>query len=220
MEKKGIFVMAKELGFEVVDLQAMARDGWVLVKPKDSHWKDGFLFPKVYKEAESIVETCCLKTHQFGGHFTLSLKCSVGMVPPGLGPAGAGGYPYMNELHSSKYQREMIAEINTAYKTDLIVLDGVEAFVDGGPHVGTRVKANVILAGSDRVAIDATGVAILRLLGTTPEVSRGKIFEQDQIKRAAELGVGIKAASEIEVVTGDKESEEYAKKVREILAKG
>jgi uncharacterized protein (DUF362 family) len=219
MERKGIFVMAKELGFEIIDLQAMGRDGWVLVKPKDSHWKDGFLFPKIYREGESIVTTCCLKTHQFGGHFTLSLKLSVGMVPPGLGPAGAGGYPYMNELHSSKYQRQMIAEINTAYKTDLVVLDGVEAFVDGGPHVGTRVKANVMLAGSDRVAIDAVGVAILRLLGTTPEVSRGKIFEQDQIKRAAELGVGVKAASEIEVVTGDKESEEFAKKVRGELGK-
>jgi uncharacterized protein (DUF362 family) len=220
LEKKGIFVMAKELGFEILDLQAMPPDGWVLVKPKDSHWKDGFLFPKIYREAEAIVTAPCLKTHQFGGHFTLSLKLSVGMVPPGLGPPGAGGYPYMNELHSSKFQREMIAEINTAYKTDLIVLDGVDAFVDGGPHVGTRVKANVMLAGIDRVAIDAVGVAVLRLLGTTPEVSRGKIFEQDQIKRAAELGVGVKSANEIEVVTGDKESEEYAEKVRGELGKG
>ncbi len=210
LEKKGIFVMAKELGFDVLDLQAMDRDGWVLVKPKDSHWKDGFLFPKIYREAESIVTTCCLKTHQFGGHFTLSMKLSVGMVPPGLGPPGAGGYPYMNELHSSKYQRQMIAEINTAYKTDLIVMDGVEAFVDGGPHVGTRAKADVMLGGTDRIAMDAMGVAILRLLGTTPEVSRGKIFEQDQIKRAVELGLGVKSAKEIEVVTGDKESEAYA----------
>ncbi len=53
MEKKGIFVMAKELGFEILDLQAMDRSGWVLVKPKDSHWKDGFLFPKIYREAEA-----------------------------------------------------------------------------------------------------------------------------------------------------------------------
>jgi uncharacterized protein (DUF362 family) len=219
MEKKGIFVMAKEMGFEILDLQAMSRDGWVLVKPKASHWKDGFLFPKIYQEAESIVTTPCLKTHQFGGHFTLSLKLSVGMVPPGLGPSVPGGYPYMNELHSSKYQREMIAEINTAYKTDLIVMDGVEAFVDGGPHVGTRVKANVMLAGKDRVAIDAVGVAILRLLGTTPEVSRGRIFDQDQIKRAAELRVGVKSAREIEVVTGDKESEEMAERVRGELGK-
>jgi len=218
METKGVLHMAKELGFDIVNLQEMDKDGWVLVRPKDSHWKDGFLFPKIYREAESIVQTCCLKTHQFGGHFTLSLKCSVGMVPPGLGPGG--DYPYMNELHSSPYQRQMIAEINTAYSPDVVVLDGVEAFVEGGPHIGKRVNANVMLAGTDRVAIDAVGVAILRLLGTTPEVSKGKIFEQDQIKRAAELGLGVKSADQIEIVTGDKESEEYADKVREVLGKG
>jgi uncharacterized protein (DUF362 family) len=218
MDKKGIFVMAKELGFDIVNLQEMAKDGWVLVKPKDSHWKNGFLFPRVYREAESVVLTCCLKTHQFGGHFTLSLKCAVGMVPPGL--RDPGGYPYMSELHSSKYQRQMIAEINTAYSPDLVVLDGVDAFVEGGPHVGKRVKANVMLAGTDRVAIDAVGVAILRFLGTTPEVSKGKIFEQDQIKRAAELGLGVKSGDKIELITGDKESETYAAEIRKILAKG
>jgi uncharacterized protein (DUF362 family) len=220
MEKKGIFNMAKELGFDILDMEAMPKDGWVLVKPRDSHWKDGFLFPKIYKEAESIVVTCCLKTHQFGGHFTLSLKCAVGMVPPGLGPPGTGGYPYMNELHSSPHQRQLIAEINTAFSPDLIVLDGVEAFVDGGPHVGKRVNANVMLAGTDRVAMDAVGVAILRQLGTTEVVSKGKIFEQDQIKRAAELGLGVKSAGEIQIITGDKTSEEYAKEIRKILAKG
>jgi uncharacterized protein (DUF362 family) len=218
METKGVLHMAKELGFDIVDLQAMDKDGWVLVKPKDSHWKEGFLFPRIYQEAESIVQTCCLKTHQFGGHFTLSLKCSVGMVPPGL--RDSGGYPYMNELHSSPHQRQMIAEINTAYSPDLVVLDGVEAFVDGGPHVGKRVNADVMLAGTDRIAIDAVGVAILRLLGTTPEVSRGKLFEQDQIARAVELGLGVTSADRIEIVTGDKESEDYATKVREMLAKG
>lgn len=218
MEKKGIFQMARELGFDIVNLQEMGKDGWVLVKPKDSHWKDGFLFPRIYREAESIVVTCCLKTHQFGGHFTLSLKCAVGMVPPGL--REPGGYPYMGELHSSPYQRQLIAEINTAYSPDLIVLDGVDAFVEGGPHVGKRVNADVILAGTDRIAIDAVGVAILRLLGTTPQVSRGKIFDQDQIKRAAELGLGVKSADQIELVTGDKESEEYAIKVREVLKNG
>ncbi len=215
MEIKGVIHMAKELGFDIVDLQAIDKDGWVLIKPENSHWENGFLFAKIYKEVESIVQTCCPKTHQFGGHFTLSLKCSVGMVPPGLGPGS--DYPYMNELHSSPHQRQMIAEINTAYSPDLVVLDGVEAFVDGGPHIGKRVNANVMLAGTDRVAIDAVGVAILRLLGTTPEVSRGKIFEQDQTKRAAELGLGVTSADQIEIVTGDDDSEEYAAKVREVL---
>jgi len=211
MEKKGIFELSEELGFDIVNLQEMEPDGWVHVKPEDSHWRDGFRFPRVYLEAESIVQTCCLKTHAFGGHFTLSLKNSVGMVP--------GGAPYMDELHSSTYQRHLIAEINTAYSPDLVVLDGVEAFVDGGPARGTRVDANVMLAGSDRVAIDAVGVAILRLLGTNPRVSQGSIFEQDQIARAAELGLGVSSPEQIKLITDDPESEEFAAKVREILLK-
>ena len=219
MEKKGVFELQKEVGFDVVDLQTMDRNDWVLVKPKNSHWKDGFLFPRIYREAECIVSTCCLKTHQFGGHFTLSLKNSVGLLPPGLGP-GEGNYPYMNELHSSPHQREMIAEINTAYSPNLIVMDGVEAFVEGGPHVGTRKNAQVMLAGSDRIAIDAVGVAILRMLGTTPEVNKGKIFEQDQLRRAVQLGLGVSAPDQIDIVTGDKTSAEYAAKVREILPLG
>jgi len=217
MQTKGVLHMAKELGFDILDLQAMEKDGWVLVKPEDSHWKDGFLFPKIYREAESIVQTCCLKTHQFGGHFTLSLKCSVGMVPPGLHTPHE--YPYMSELHGSPHQRKMIAEINTAYSPDLIVMDGVEAFVDGGPHIGTRVKADVMLAGTDRVAIDAAGVAILRLLGTTPEVSAGPVFAQEQIARAAELGLGVTSPNQIDIVTDDAESTEYAVKVKEVLLK-
>ena len=218
IKEKGVFELAKELGFDIVNLEELNADGWVHIHPKDSHWKDGFLFPRIYAEAEAIVQTCCLKSHGFGGHFTLSLKCAVGMVPPGL--RDPGGYTYMSELHSSRYQRQMIAEINTAFSPDLIVLDGVDAFVDGGPHVGKRVKANVMLAGTDRIAIDAVGVAILRQLGTTPEVSKGKIFEQDQIKRAAELGLGVKSADQIQIVTGDKESEEYAKVIRGILGRG
>jgi len=213
MEKKGILRLAQELGFNIVNLEELGPEGWSKIEPKESHWGQGFHFPRIYLEAESIVQTCCLKTHAYGGHFTLSLKNSVGLVP-------LKGYPYMEELHSSQYQRQMIAEINTAYSPDLVVLDGAEAFVDGGPDRGTKVEAGVVLAGADRVAIDAVGVAILRLLGTTPEVSRGPIFEQEQIARAAELGLGVSSAKQIQLVAGDAESEAFAAQVRDILAHG
>lgn len=213
MEKKGIFDLAEEVGFEIINLEELDPEGWVHLHPGDSHWPDGFHFPRVYLEAESIVQTCCLKTHAYGGHFTLSLKNAVGMVP-------RVGYPYMRELHGSPYQRQLIAEINTAYSPDLVVLDGVEAFIDGGPARGTRVEAGVILAGSDRVAIDAVGVAILRSLGSTTEVSRGHIFAQEQIARAVELGLGVDSPERIQFVTGDAESQAVAGRVREILLKG
>jgi uncharacterized protein (DUF362 family) len=212
MEKKGIFKLAQELGFNILNLEELGPEGWAKVEPKKGHWREGFHFPRICLEAESIVQTCCLKTHAYGGHFTLSLKNSVGLVP-------SKGYPYMGELHSSPHQRQMIAEINTAYSPDLVVLDGVEAFVDGGPDRGTKVEADVMLAGTDRVAIDAVGVTILRLLGTTPEVSQGAVFEQEQIARAAELGLGVSSATEIQIVTGDTKSEAMAVQVRDILAR-
>ena len=218
MQKKGVLRLAQEMGFEIVNLQELTADGWVQVNPKNSHWKNGFLFPRLYAEAESIVETCCLKTHQYGGHFTLSLKLAVGLVPGGF--EEVRGYSYMGELHGSAFQRQMIAEINAAFKPDLIVLDGVEGFVDGGPARGTRKEAGVILAGSDRVAIDAVGVAILRMLGTTPEVSRGRIFEQDQIARAAELGLGVTSADQIKLVADDTKSKTLLSKIERVLYRG
>ncbi|UCG55022.1 MAG: DUF362 domain-containing protein [Dehalococcoidia bacterium] len=213
MEKKGILKLAQEMDFDVINLQELGPEGWVHLEPEDSHWEHGFHFARAYLEAESIVQTCCLKTHAYGGHFTLSLKNSVGMVP-------RTGYPYMGELHRSPYQRQMIAEINAAYKPDLILLDGVDAFVKGGPDQGTRVKADVILAGNDRVAIDAVGVAILRLFGTTTEVSKGLIFDQDQIARAVELGLGVRSPTQIQLVTDDHESEVFAKQVSDTLLRG
>jgi uncharacterized protein (DUF362 family) len=36
--------------------------------------------------ASIVVADRCLKTHRFGGHFTLALKNSVGMVVVGIGP--------------------------------------------------------------------------------------------------------------------------------------
>lgn len=211
MEKKGIFLLADELGFSIVNLEEIGPEGWVHFVPKDSHWSNGFLFPGIYREAECIVSTCCLKTHQFGGHFTLSLKLAVGMVPRNS--------KYMNEMHSSPHQRQMIAELNTAYTPSLIVLDGVDAFTTGGPARGTQVEAGVMLAGSDRVAIDAVGVSILRVLGTTPEVNRGRVFNQEQIARAVELGLGIKSPDQIQLVTGDRDSEAFAARVKEVLLK-
>jgi uncharacterized protein (DUF362 family) len=79
------------------------------------------------------------------------------------------------------------------------------------------VNSQVILASTDRIAIDAVGVALLRHFGTTDEVSRGKIFDQEQIARAVQLKIGVASASQIELVTGDPESMKYAKEIRAIL---
>ncbi len=209
LEEKGIFTLAEELDFQIINLAEVGVEEYIHIRPKDSYWKDGFLFANIYHSAECIVETCCLKTHQYGGHFTLSLKNAVGLVPK----RDLNGNSYMRELHSSPNQCKLIADINSAFSPDLIVLDGVTAFVDGGPAVGTRKEANVMLASKDRIAIDAVGVAILRILGTTTEVKRAPIFEQEQIARAVELNLGATKPDEIEIITDSKEAEKLAEQI-------
>jgi uncharacterized protein (DUF362 family) len=213
MEAKEAFRLAKDAKVETIVFDELAASDWVPIK-KGEHWSRGFALPRPVLSAGGIIQTCCLKTHRFGGHFTLSLKNSVGLAAKRV---PQDSYNYMSELHGSPYQRRMIAEINAAYQPALIVLDGIDAFVTGGPDQGKQVNPQIILAGTDRIAIDAVGVALLRHYGTTEEVSRGKIFEQEQIARAVELGIGISAPNQIELVTGDAASAEYAKKIQALI---
>ncbi|MFH0897413.1 MAG: DUF362 domain-containing protein [Candidatus Bathyarchaeota archaeon] len=169
---------------------------------------------KIFLEAEKVVQTCCLKTHRFGDHFTLSLKNSVGLVAEKV-PGGL--YNYMWELHGSPNQRLKIAEINRFYNVDLVVMDAIKTFVNKGPEAGGLVQPNLLLASRDRVAIDAVGVAILRSYDSTREVRAGKIFELDQIRRAAELGIGVKSASEIKLTSLNGEGQNAVKRIEAFL---
>ncbi len=217
MEDTGVIALAQELGLETAPFDELDESSWEFFRPDESHWAGGFAVPRLLAEVDAVVQTCNLKTHRFGGHFTMSLKNAVGLVArtvPGR------DHDYMRELHTSQYQREMIAEINTAYGPRFIVLDGVEALTAGGPDKGTLVAAEVVLAATDRVALDAVGVAVLRHWGTTPEVCEGPVFGQAQIARAAELDLGATSPDDIEIVTPDEPSEEYASKVRAVLRAG
>jgi uncharacterized protein (DUF362 family) len=207
-QKKGIFKMAERLGFETVIFDEMPKARLTKTVIPDSHWNDGFLIARPVLEADAVVTLCCLKTHGFGGHFTMSLKVTTGMVAASN----------MRELHSSEHIRDMIAEMNAVYEPELIVMDGVEAFVDGGPMTGTRWRADLTLASDDRVAIDAVGVAALKLHGTTKAIESRLIFEQDQIRRAVELGIGVSSPEDIELVPVDDVSSPIVERLRTVLS--
>ncbi|MFN2246038.1 MAG: DUF362 domain-containing protein [Candidatus Promineifilaceae bacterium] len=214
LQQTGVIALADEYGFDTVIFDELEENDWVTRQSADHHWQTGFPVPRILLDSDCVVQTCNLKTHRYGGHFTMSLKNSVGLVGKTLYP---GGYNYMTELHNSPYQRQMIAEVNTVYTPSLIVMDGVDAFVDGGPAQGTLVSPSVVIAGTDPVAIDAVGVAILRLFGTTPEVQNGPVFEQEQIARAVELGLGVDNPARIQFLTPDAQSAAYAAQIRQYL---
>ncbi len=212
-EKKGIPALAASFDAKLLNFDELGETGYVKFNPPASHWKDGFLVARPVVDAGCVVSTCCLKTHQFGGVFTMSLKNSVGIVP-------RAGHTYMRQLHGSPDQRRMIAEINTAYKPAVIVLDGLVAFVDQGPMTGPRKDAGVFLAGDDRVAVDAVGVAILKELGSNDAIMKPAVFAQEQIAWAVQLGLGAASPADIVIATPDAASEAYAEKIRKILAAG
>jgi uncharacterized protein (DUF362 family) len=210
MEEKGVLEMAETLGFDIVNFEELAESDWVPFNPPGNHWEGGFSIPRPVVDSEYTVSTCCLKTHAHGGVFTMSLKLAVGLTPKSL----------MRQLHRSPDQRKMIAEINQGYTPALVVMDGVEAFVDGGPSQGKKVDAGVFVAGTDRVAVDAVGLAVLQDLGSNPAVMDTKIFEQEQISRAVELGLGVGRPDLIRIVAAGAAGKAYAERLKEILLKG
>lgn len=216
MEQKGILPLLKKLDVKIINFDDLDEKDWVHFTPKDSHWENGFHVARPVMEAECLVATCCLKTHGFGGGISMSLKLNVGVVP-----TTRHGFDYMKELHGNRRNmKKMIAEINTAFAPDLIVMDGIDVFTDGGPAQGTKARGNVFLASTDRVALDAVGIAVLKSLGTKRSIMKKKIYENKQIARAAELGLGAATAADIELVPGDEASKEYASRIGAILAKG
>ena len=211
LKGKGIYELCKKLDVGLINFEELSKSDWVRIKPENSHWRNGFDMAKPIIDSECIVTTCCLKTHGYGGVFTMSLKLSVGIT----------NKKNMNELHTSILSmRKMIAEINLAYSPSLILMDGIEAFVDGGPMSGTKKRGDVIVAGTDRIAIDAVGIAILKDLGSNKSIMEKKIFEQEQIARAVELGLGISKPEDIEILTDDDESKKYAERLMKILQEG
>ncbi len=215
MEKKGILPLLEKLQAQVTNFDDLKEKDWVEFKPKGGHWPDGFRIARPVLESEYLISTGCLKTHQYGGIFTLSLKLHVGVVP-----TSRQGFEYMRQLHSSPHQRKMIAEINEPFKPNLVIMDGIEAFVDGGPATGKRAQGNVFWASSDRVAVDAVGVALLKHLGGNDQIMSRKIFGQEQIARAAELGLGVSSPGEIELVAANAKSREYCDRVAAVLNQG
>jgi uncharacterized protein (DUF362 family) len=103
LNEKGIYDLCNKLGVGLINFEELPPDGWIRIRPEKSHWRDGFDVAKPILDSKCIVTTCCLKTHGYGGVFTMSLKLSVGITHK----------KNMRELHTSFLSmRKMIAEIN------------------------------------------------------------------------------------------------------------
>jgi uncharacterized protein (DUF362 family) len=129
--------------------------------------------------ADKLILLPCLKTHAYA-QFTGSLKLSMGFVKP-IQRVG---------MHIRNLQ-EKIAELNKIINPDLVIMDARKCFINKGPAEGKVGEPGLVLASTDRVAIDIEGIKIIQsfnrnsLKGINP-------LELPQIKRALEIGISEK----------------------------
>jgi uncharacterized protein (DUF362 family) len=184
MEKTGTWKRMENSGAALVFFD---EGKWAKVDVGGKYLKTASL-PERALQVSKVVYCCNIKTH-FRADFSLSLKLGFGFVKGSERLA----------FHLS-HLREKIVDLNLVLHPNLIIMDGRKCFITGGPFHGEVREPNVILASGDRVAID---VEVIK----TIESFEGAKLKDDpwsyvQIRRAVELGLGVKNEREYEVVMG------------------
>jgi uncharacterized protein (DUF362 family) len=189
---KATLALCSDLGIEFLSYDDPSVE-YESFQVENMTWNPAPSIPKLMRSDRVKILMPCCKTH-FLGDYSFSLKLAVGLIPR----SRRGG---ISEMHTSL--QEKIAEINAGFKPDLIVMDAMLCFIDNGPDTGTTASPGLIVAGTDRVAVDAVGVAILRSAGSITPAVIGKIFQSRQIARAVQLGLGASTPDQIELVGED-----------------
>jgi len=123
--------------------------------------------PRIVTES-AIISAAKLKTHM-STKVTLGMKNMFGLLPD----------KFKGKYHAKGISK-VIVDINTVLKPALTLIDGFVGMEGKGPTDGTPVKMDLIIAGKDVVATDATAA---RVMGFEP-------MEISHIRTAAQKGLG------------------------------
>lgn len=207
----GIRAAAEEAGARVLPLED---EPWVRVEPPRARSLPHYFISKPVYEAEVFINLPVVKTHRFA-HYSCALKNLVGITHPRYRPS-------VTFLAGDWHER--IAELNLAVHPQLTIADATTMMIAGGPTSGTPAQADLLLLSGDRIALDVVALALIRSYGAWPKVSEQGIWEQRQIKRAIELGLGVAGPEQIELlahsVTGsDGHFERLTERIRQDIGR-
>jgi uncharacterized protein (DUF362 family) len=164
-EKTGMGEMCKRNNVQCLNLRHVA-DKIKITIPNGETLKD-ITVPRIVTES-AIISAAKLKTHM-STKVTLGMKNMFGLLPD----------KFKGKYHAKGISK-VIVDINTVLKPALTVIDGFVAMEGKGPTDGTPVKMDLIIAGKDPVATDATGA---RVMGFNPH-------EISHIRTAHQKGIG------------------------------
>jgi uncharacterized protein (DUF362 family) len=174
LEKAGVIDLCKR---EKAKVYVFEEREWVKKNLTSTKYLNSVTIPKVLDRVDKTIILPCLKTHRYA-RFTASLKLAVGFMKT----------RQRMPLHFRKLE-EKIAELNKVYQPDLILMDGRKVFVTLGPEKGRVENSNLILAGTDRIAVDVEGVKILKSFRAKNKLDM-PVWDLPQIKTAVDLNLG------------------------------
>ncbi len=204
VKKIGILDVCRENNVEFLDFDNYK---WVKVDNRNfDGWSIGFNYSKILDEVDYVISLVICKTH-WTARFTMALKGQVGITNDNDREQLPHGRD-MDDLFG-----QMIAEISTVKKPDLVLMDARKSFVEGGPNQGTLKEAGLIVGSRDIVANDMVGIAVLRDLSTTKILEKTNIEDLIQIKQAIKLKLGAQSISDINLIVDSNLIKDIKKKL-------
>jgi uncharacterized protein (DUF362 family) len=145
-EATGMAEMCKKYGVECLNLRHVPDK--VKIKIPNGECLKDITVPRIVTES-AIISAAKMKTHM-STKVTLGMKNMFGILPEKL----------KMKYHAIGINK-VIVDINTVIKPNLTVIDGFVAMEGKGPTDGSPVKMDLIIAGKDPVATDATGARVM-----------------------------------------------------------
>jgi uncharacterized protein (DUF362 family) len=164
-EATGMADMCRRNGVEWLNLRHV-KDKVKLEIP-DGEALKSITVPRLVTES-AVISAAKLKTHA-NTTVTLGMKNMFGLLPD----------KFKGKYHMKGISK-VVVDINTVLHPAITVIDGFVGMEGNGPIDGTPVQMNLIIAGTDPVATDATAT---RIMGFNPN-------EIKHIRKAHEKGLG------------------------------
>jgi uncharacterized protein (DUF362 family) len=195
MKHLGIYQAAESEGVD--EIISFDDSEWKKVRHPDAKsWPHGFSVPEILDTIDFMVALPIIKTH-WTALFTMGLKSQISIT------SNVDRRQLPHGQDNDELFGNMIAESNLVYKPNFYISDATKCFVTDGPNIGTLREPGIVIATSDVIANDVMGLALLKTLGTIHKIQNRSVWEQPQIKRAVELGLGVKSRNDIEIKSDD-----------------
>jgi uncharacterized protein (DUF362 family) len=164
-EITGMKEMCERNGVEFINLRYVKDK--VTINIPNCETLSSITVPRIVAES-AVISAAKLKTHT-ATKVTLGMKNMFGLMPD----------KFKFKYHASGISK-VIVDINSVIHPAITVIDGFVGMEGRGPSDGTPVTMNLIIAGKDVVATDATAA---RVMGFDPK-------EISHIRTAAQKGIG------------------------------